>query len=69
MHNHLADKRQVALVLRLTVDGRGQLVHGEVVGLRGEVLGRFATWPILIRTLRTWLDNQQEDGQLNTSQQ
>ena len=58
MHNHLADKRQITLVLRLTVDGRGQLVHGEVVGLRGEVLGRFATWARLLVVLQTWLTNQ-----------
>ncbi len=68
MQNHLADKHQVALVLRLTVDGQGQLVHGEVVALAGEVIGRFATWPTLIHALQTWLTNHQEADRREPSQ-
>jgi hypothetical protein len=68
MHNHLADKRQVALVLRLTIDGQGQLVHGEVVALAGEAIGRFATWPTLLHVLQTWLANHQENDRLEPSQ-
>jgi hypothetical protein len=55
MHNHLADKSQLALVLRLTVDRQGQLAHGEVVGLGGEVIDHFTTWPQLADVLQSWI--------------
>jgi hypothetical protein len=55
MHDRLADKRQVILILRLTLDERGQLVHGEVARLEGEVLGRFVDWSQFAQLIPEWL--------------
>ena len=61
MQNHLADKRQATLILRLTLDGRGHFVHGEVVDLDGKPIGRFRKWPVLTECVQVWLAGQQED--------
>jgi hypothetical protein len=43
MQDQLADKHPVILVLRLTLDEHGQLLHGEVVKLEGEITGYFSS--------------------------
>ena len=69
MQNHLADKRQATLILRLTLDGRGRFMHGEVVDFEGKVIGRFTEWHKLPHLVQTWLANQGEQDALpsNTS--
>ncbi len=51
----LAETRNVAVVLRLVVDRRGRLVHGEVVDAEGKLRGRFMGWQAMVRVLRAWL--------------
>jgi hypothetical protein len=58
MHERLADKRQVILILRLTLDERGQLAHGEVAKLEGEVIGRFSDWSQFAQSVPEWLGKQ-----------
>jgi hypothetical protein len=62
MHNHLADKRQIILILRLTTNKRGQLLYGETVDVEGTVIGRFAEWQRLWTTIRAWLAGRQTEG-------
>ena len=62
MQNHLADKRQAILILRLSLDGRGHFMHGEVVELEGKLIGRFAQWPQLLQVVGTWAASQEEAG-------
>jgi hypothetical protein len=50
MHDHLADKLQVILIVRLVSDTRGQLLYGEIVDVEGTVIGRFAEWQRLWTT-------------------
>ena len=66
MQNNLADKRQVILILRLTLDANGQLVHGEVAELAGMPIGRFVEWPKLPPIVRAWVISEDEDGPLNS---
>ena len=66
MKNHLADKRQVVLILRLTIDGRGHFMHGEVVDLDGKPIGRYVEWPKLTDLVRVWLARQEEDDKSNS---
>ncbi|HRQ40323.1 MAG TPA: hypothetical protein PLD25_20620 [Chloroflexota bacterium] len=61
MDNHLADKRHMTLILRLAIDKENQLVHGELVNLRGVVIGRFMEWPKLTQMIQTWISNQDDD--------
>jgi hypothetical protein len=56
--NRLAEKRYLTVILRLVVDKRGRLVHGEVVDLQARLQGRFAGWRGLTHTVRAWLENQ-----------
>ena len=58
----LAEKRNLALVVRMVVDQRNQLVHGELVDLDGTSHGRFTEWDNLIRLIRIWLDERNEDA-------
>jgi len=53
--SHLAEKRNVTVVVRLLIDRREQLVHGEVVDMDGKAQGRFDGWRELIRTMREYL--------------
>jgi hypothetical protein len=57
----LARRRPAVVVLRLVLH-RGGLSHGEVLDARGRLRGRFADWDGLVRALRAWLeqDNEQE---------
>ena len=57
--NHLSDKRYVTVIVRMVIDRRERLVHGEVVDVDGEAQGRFDGWREMIRTVRDYLTNQQ----------
>lgn len=44
MNNALGEKCQVTVILRLTFDEQETLLYGEVVALKGKVIGRFTDW-------------------------
>lgn len=58
----LSDSRQVVLVLRLVLDQRALLRHGELLDAEGTGQGRFATVTGMTDLVRQWLENQQPDG-------
>ncbi len=62
----LADIHHVTLILRLALNRRGRLLHGELLDV--ELLDvaqtkprRFKGWSGLTRALRDWLANQSSD--------
>ncbi len=57
--NNISEKRYVTVVVRMVIDQREQLVHGEIVDVDGIGQGRFAGWRGLIRTMRDFLAKQQ----------
>jgi hypothetical protein len=59
----LAEKRDLAVVVRIVVDRNRQLVHGELVDMNGTSRGRFADWDTLIRLIRVWLDHLDHEAQ------
>ena len=61
--NHLGHRRLVTVVLRLILDRRGLLVHGEVVDEANRLQGRFASWDRLVPALSAWLKADQADGE------
>lgn len=63
MQNGLANRRQVALIVRLTLDGQGQFINGEVVSLEGIRIGRFIEWPKMMDLVQVWLADQPGVGQ------
>lgn len=62
MHDRLADKRQVILILRLTLNEQGQLLHGEVTELEGRVIGRFVDWSQFVQLMPTFLTGLSNQG-------
>lgn len=52
VEEQLSAKRYVTLVLRLLVNGKGQLVQGEVVTLEAQSLSRFTKWRELTQAVR-----------------
>jgi len=50
-----SERRYVTVVVRLLVDGRGRLLHGEFVDVEGLVQGRFAHWRDFNRAVQSWL--------------
>lgn len=53
----LALQRHQLVLLRL-VSRNGELSHGEVVDVSGQVRGRFGNWEALVPILRNWLENE-----------
>ena len=53
-----SESRYVTVVVRLLVDGRGRLLHGESVDVAGQVRGRFAQWQDFNRAMEGWLAHQ-----------
>jgi hypothetical protein len=47
-----SERRYVTVVVRLLVDGRGRLLHGEYVDVEGQVQGRFAQWRDFNRAMK-----------------
>jgi hypothetical protein len=56
----LANRRTVAVIVRLVLDRDGQLAHGEVVNRSGDVCARFAAWERLVPAVRAWLEHEDE---------
>jgi hypothetical protein len=54
----LAHVRTVAVVLRLVIDRRGQLSHGEILSTAGQVPTRFSEWSALVPALLSWLESE-----------
>ncbi len=59
--NNVADAHNVTVILRLVLNGRGELTHGEIVDMEGKPWGQFMRWAGLTRSLRAWLDGQKSD--------
>jgi len=57
---NLARTTYVTVILRVVVDGRKGVVHGDLVDLEGAPLRHFVGWRGLTRTVRGWLDRQIE---------
>jgi hypothetical protein len=55
----LAHRRTTVVVVRLVLDDRGTLSHGEIVDRTGQVRARFVAWDALVPALQAWL--QRED--------
>ena len=55
---NLAQSAYVTVVLRVVVDQRKGLIHGDLVDLEGAPLRHFVGWRGLVRTVRGWLDRQ-----------
>jgi len=51
----LQEKRYVTAILRLLLDKRGKLVHGEVADLDGTPGKRFDAWTGLVPAICEWL--------------
>lgn len=60
--NRLAGRRYVTVIVRLLIDQRGQLVHGEVLDVEGRIQARFVKWGSLARAMRSWLASQDCGG-------
>jgi len=60
LHNEgsLAHRRTVAVVVRLVLDRRGLLAHGEIVDKSGYVHARFAAWEALVPAVQAWLERE-----------
>ena len=54
----LADLRDRTIILRLVLDKRGLIVHGELIDLEGNPIDRFVGWRGLTRVMRNWLQSQ-----------
>ncbi len=62
--DELSGSRQVVLILRLVLDQRSRLHHGELVDAEATVVGRFLTLEGLLEVVRQWLGGQPADHAL-----
>ena len=62
--DELSGSSQVVLILRLVLDQRLRLHHGELVDAEARVLGRFLTLEGLLEAIRQWLGQQSADQPL-----
>ena len=62
--DRLAERRYITVVLRVLVDGRGQLVHAELVSPVGAESRRVGHWRELARMVRTSVDAERVRGRL-----
>ena len=51
----LQGKHYLTVIVRLLLDERGGLVHGEVAGVGGGSGKRFVDWDSLVPAVRAWL--------------
>ena len=63
----LGRRHLVTVVLRLVLDWRGQLVHGEIINTGSRLVGRFSDWDHLGPALRAWLEREPVDGERTPS--
>lgn len=66
--NHLADKRYITVVLRLVLDERGQLLHGELIDVEGVLQQRFKGWRGLAQAMRIWFTSRGHEGRRVTKE-
>ena len=62
--DELSSSHQVVLILRLVLDRRLRLQHGELVDAEATVLGRFLTLEGLVEVIGQWLGRQPADHAL-----
>ena len=55
--------RQVVVVVRLLVDARWRLLHGELVDVHDNSRGRFAGWAGIAPALRRFLTEEHRAGE------
>ncbi len=56
--NDLSDKRYIAVCLRLLINGKRQLVYGEIVGARDSPGRRFVDWKGLTVAIQASLTHE-----------
>ena len=56
----LRGSRQLVVVVRLVLDGRWDLLHGELVDVDQQSRGRFAGWTELTPALRRYVDEERQ---------
>jgi hypothetical protein len=66
--NHLADRRYITVVLRLMVDERGRVTHGQLVEVANGRKQRFVGWRGLVRVVRSWLTSQGQEEEPDAEQ-
>jgi len=66
--NHLAECRNVTVILRLVLDQHGRLSHGELVDVAGTLQQRFIGWRGMIRAECNWLMRQEQDDTADDTQ-
>jgi hypothetical protein len=54
----LGEKILLTVILRLVLSRDGELEHGEVVDLEGNVRGRFNRWSGAAAVLRDWINSR-----------
>ena len=68
LDNQFVETRNEAVLLRLVLSRNGQLAQGEIVNLKGQLIGRFVEWAGLTHTLRACLANRGETPPADTSE-
>jgi hypothetical protein len=56
----LANRRTTAVVIRLVLDDRGTLSHGEIVDQAGQTRARFVDWDALVPAVQAWLQRERK---------
>lgn len=51
----------ISLIVRLLLDSQGQVKRGELVDLRGQVIGRFVQLAEIPTLLSSWLKHQADN--------
>jgi hypothetical protein len=57
----LANRRTTVVVIRLVLDDRGTLSHGEIVDRTGQVRARFVAWDALVPAVQAWLQREDQE--------
>lgn len=64
----LTDFYSTTIILRLVLNERGGLVHGELLNMNAELFGRFIGWREMMRLLRSWLVSQKLQDRFDQTQ-
>jgi hypothetical protein len=54
--DRLSDKRTLAVIVRLVIDGDGQLLHGDLINEAGRRNGHFTAWAELLVVLQSYIE-------------
>ena len=60
--DQLSEKYQATSILRMLLDERRSLVHGELVDVAGKSWGHFSSWDSLLSALEEWLSMLQNQA-------